>query len=484
MFNNYRREVELNVVEDLIQGRVFEHWLNFLVSDKLRECELDYKDYFKKTLIYQNLMNVLVEDISMQCPVMETFDPRQDLSEKDIDYLKKELEHLDWVSTSIDIVKDLETKGDVFFQIYYDEKDGKHKFNKLESENMLDIIDNGKDPVKYIYRNERMVKSLDLDIVTYFRKKTEDLIIFTEGYYVIYRDTINLDLSSTEDKEIVLNSKEMGDMVPIIHLRGKKKRKYSEFSEIPCVSYIDSVLYTTTINTDIRTSNRSSGSPRMVVVNGELDFERSVLDAGGIIHIDTPEKLKEFSNTYLPETNVKYFEITNSLSSLRQEFISHLDYLYRVIGLIPPTLQEKMSTSDSSKAIAQFRTKQETKNKYYLNTIRKGFSKFFGLLLRDNNKKSKFKEVYLEIPEILVTSSVYDNLLLTAQKMSLGVNTLKDYLKEQGYSEKQIEDLMENQKEVMENLQIDVDTSEIEGTKVNEVESTGVDNRFKQNKSK
>lgn len=329
-----------------------------------------------------------------------------------------------------------------------------------------------------------MVKSLDLDNGTYFRKKTEDLIIFTEGYYVIYRDIINLDLSSTEDKEIVLNSKEMGDMIPIIHLRGKKKRKYSEFSEIPCVSYIDSVLYTTTINTDIRTSNRSSGSPRMVVVNGELDFERSVLDAGGIIHIDTPEKLKEFSNTYLPETNVKYFEITNSLSSLRQEFISHLDYLYRVIGLIPPTLQEKMSTSDSSKAIAQFRTKQETKNKYYLNTIRKGFSKFFGLLLRDNNKKSKFKEVYLEIPEILVTSSVYDNLLLTAQKMSLGVTTLKDYLKEQGYSEKQIEDLMENQKEVMENLQIDVDTPEIEGTKVNEAESTGVDNRFKQNKSK
>ena len=48
-----------------------------------------------------------------------------------------------------------------------------------------------------------------------------------------------------------------------------------------------------------------------------------------------------------------------------------------------------MSGSDSSKAIAQFRTKQEVKNKYYMSSIKKGFCEFFGLLLKDMDRRSK-----------------------------------------------------------------------------------------------
>lgn len=494
LFDTFERDVEINVLRDLTEGRAFTHWLNYKISKKAidENCNLDYKDYYQKNLIYFNFINMLVEDIAMQCPVMENFDPRQDLNDKEIKYLKEELENLDWVQTSIDIVKELELKGDSFYQIYYDSTEKKHKFTKLKSENMIDIIVD-KDDIKYIYRNKRIVKALDLEKSTYIRKDVEDIIIFTNGYYVEYLDVTNLDITSAESKNIVYNTREMGNMLPIIHIRGKEKREDSEFSKIPSVDYIDPNLDTNTVITDVRTSNRNAGSPRYVVINGELDLDKSVLDAGGLIHIDTPDRLKEFSSKNLPETNVKSFEITNSLSSLNKELTMYLDFLYRIVGLIPPTLQEKMSSSDSSKAIAQFRTKQEVKNKFYMTSIKKAFSEFFALILKDLNKKSKKEKVFLQIPKILVTSSIYDNLLLVAQEMSLGISTLKDYLKEQGYSEKQIKDIMDNQKEVLENSVIEKNTENntkdntddvLKNSKVDTDDSTKVDNKMKQSNKK
>ena len=498
LFDTFERDVEINVLRDLTEGRAFPHWINYKISKKAIDdnCNLDFKDYYRKNLIYFNFINMLVEDIAMQCPVMENFDPRQELTDKEIKYLKGELEDLDWVQTSIDIVKELELKGDSFYQIYYDEEDKKHKFTKLKSENMVDIIVEEED-TKYIYRNRRVVKSLDLEKSIYIRRDVEDIIIFTNGYYVEYLDVMNLDITSAKSKNIVYNTKEMGNMLPIIHIRGKDKREDSEFSKIPSVDYIDPNLDTNTVITDVRTSNRNAGSPRYVVINGELDLEKSVLDAGGLIHIDTPDRLKEFSSKNLPETNVKSFEITNSLSSLNKELVMYLDFLYRIVGLIPPTLQEKMSSSDSSKAIAQFRTKQEVKNKFYMTSIKKAFSEFFALMLKDMNKRSKRDKVFLQIPKILVTSSIYDNLLLVAQEMSLGISTLKDYLKEQGYSEKQIDEIMKNQKEVLENNVIgkntESDTTQnnnsksktddiLKNSKIDKDDSTKVDNKMKQNK--
>ena len=492
LFDTFERDVEINVLKDLTEGRAFPHWLNYKISKKAidEKCNLDYRDYYRKNLVYFNFINMLVEDIAMQCPVMENFDSRQELNDKEIKYLKEELENLDWVQTSIDIVKELELKGDSFYQIYYDNDEKKHKFTKLKSENMVDIIVD-KEDVKYIYRNKRIVKALDLEKSTYIRKDVEDIIIFTNGYYVEYLDVTNLDITSAESKNIVYNTKEMGNMLSIIHIKGKEKREDSEFSKIPSVDYIDSNLDTNTVITDVRTSNRNAGSPRYVVINGDLDLEKSVLDAGGLIHIDTPDRLKEFSSKNLPETNVKSFEITNSLSSLNKELTMYLDFLYRIVGLIPPTLQEKMSSSDSSKAIAQFRTKQEVKNKFYMTSIKKAFSEFFALILKDFNKRSKKDKVFLQIPKILVTSSIYDNLLLVAQEMSLGISTLKDYLKEQGYSEKQIKNIMNNQKEVLENNIIEKDLKDntrnniddvLKNSKIDEDDNTKVDNRMKQNK--
>lgn len=494
IFDTIDRDIEINVIKDLIEGRAFEHWFRYKVSKKAQnDCNLDYKDQYQKAFIYVNFIKMLVEDIAMQCPVMDNFDPKQELKDKEIKYLKEELEDIDWISVSIDIIKELELKGDCFYQIYYDETLKKHRFVKLKSEDMIDIIIDG-DTTKYIYRNKRVEKSLDIEKSIYTRKEVEDLIIFTNGYYVEYLDVTGLDINSSKEKRVVTNTKEMGNMLPIIHISGKYKREDSEFSEIPSVDYIDPTFDTNTVITDIRSSNRNAGSPRWVVINGNLDLDRSVLDAGGIIHIDTPDSLKNFHSSYLPETNVKSFEITNSLSSLSKELIFYLDFLYRIVGLIPPTLQEKMSGSDSSKVLAQFRTKQEVKNKYYMSSIKKGFCEFFALLLKDLDKRSKRDKIFLQIPKILVTSSVYDNLLLVAQEIGLGLTTMKDYLKEQGFSEKQIEEIMNNQKDILENSTVetvsnststqtvssnDTDIIDENSTVDTKLDNSGVDNRFK-----
>lgn len=492
IYNVTKKEIEIYVIKDFLEGRVFEHWFKFMVSKKAQECDfLDLKDYYMKSLVYLNLMNTLVEDIATMCPIMENFDNRQNLSDKEIAYLKEEMENIDWHSVSIDIVKELETKGDVFYQIYYDKKLKKHRFLKLKSENMLDIIPaTDTEPMYYIYRDRQIKRTLENDVIK--DKYTDNIIIFTEGYYKIFYDVTSLDITGAKN-EVVFNTKEMGDMIPLIHVKGKTKREDSEFSKIPCVDYIDSILYISTQYTDLRTSNRNAGMPRIVAINAQLDRENSVLDAGGIISFYTPKEVINTSSRFLPESNVKSFEITNSLSSVKQEKDDHIDTLYRIVGLIPPSIQAKMSTSDSSKAIAQFRIKQEVKNKHYLKAIRNSFSEFFSLLLMDKFKnKKKRDKIYLQIPDILVTSGVYDELLLTAQKINLGLTNIKNHLKDNGYSDESINELLKNSREVMENNII-----EKPNTTDNKIEteikvedesnladnSSGVDNRLKKSKN-
>lgn len=494
MYDVTKKEIEINVIKDFLNGRILEHWFKFVISEDVNKCGFDLEDIYRKSLVYINLMSNIVEDISTMCPIMNTFDSRQNLSSKEIKYLKDELDELEWDSLSIDIVKELETKGDCFYYIYFDTEVKKHRLKKLKTENMVDIIkehynDEGEYvPRHYIYRDRKKVRSLDKanKIIDNFM---DDIIVFTEGYCKRFKNVVNFNLSNAE-YELILNTPEMGNMIPIIHIKGKEKREDSEFSKIPCVDYIDPILYISTIHTDIRSANRNAGSPRMVVMNGDLDLERSVLDAGGVIHINTPKDIIQLSSRFLPNSEVKYFEITNSLSSMKQELEHHLDSLYRIAGLIPPSLQVRMSTSDSSKAIAQFRTKQETKNKFYMTSIKNSFAEFFALLLKDNSKKNKKRDkVYLQLPKILVTSSVYDELLLTAQEMSLGIITLKDYLKERGYTEEQINSIMKNAREVLENSNLDTSKTNTSINVENEIEensnmndnTNGVDNRLKKN---
>ena len=111
------------------------------------------------------------------------------------------------------------------------------------------------------------------------------------------------------------------------------------------------------------------------------------------------------------------------------------------------------------------------------------------------SKKSKKDKVFLQIPKILVTSNVYDNLLLVAQEISLGLTTMKDYLKSQGYNEEQINNILENKKDIIEKTMIEdksqnnlnnnkeaeklIKDNDNNNSKIDNSTKTGVDNRLK-----
>ena len=110
-----------------------------------------------------------------------------------------------------------------------------------------------------------------------------------------------------------------------------------------------------------------------------------------------------------------------------------------------PRLEERMGASDSSKAIAQFRIKQEAKNRKYLENVIESFSYFFGLLLRHNYGLDNldYEKVYLEVPNIVVNSSIFDELTFETQKISIGMSSIANELRRQGLTPDQIDAHME-----------------------------------------
>ena len=194
--------------------------------------------------------------------------------------------------------------------------------------------------------------------------------------------------------------------------------------------------------------------------------------------------LKNYTTAVQPEIMIKSIEITNSLSSLKQELEYVSDWLHRAVGLIPPTLQVRMSSSDSSKAIAQFRIKQEVKNKKYMQNVRDSFSSFFMLKLKENFKKVKVENVYLEIPKLLTTTSAFDKNLLIAQEMGMGMTTINNELQKQGLNEQEIKKHLENvTNEVYQASGKDVSVTQSvsqDNNNLSSTEVTQVDNKVKQ----
>lgn len=127
------------------------------------------------------------------------------------------------------------------------------------------------------------------------------------------------------------------------------------FSKVPASEYIDPILYLMVIDTDRRATNRQAGFPRIFVVNGEID-DNSSFDAGGVVYVNS---LKDYTTAVQPEIMIKSIEITNSLSSLKQELEYVSDWLHRAVGLIILLCKLECPVQISSKAIAQFRIKNK-----------------------------------------------------------------------------------------------------------------------------
>ena len=85
------RSSQIDVIQDYLQGNVFEWWYQFFVSTPKENC-IDTKNTFEKQLIYLDYMTSIVDTISLMCPIPTSFEKSNGLSDsmskKLIDKLK------------------------------------------------------------------------------------------------------------------------------------------------------------------------------------------------------------------------------------------------------------------------------------------------------------------------------------------------------------------------------------------------------------
>jgi len=134
-------------------------------------------------------------------------------------------------------------------------------------------------------------------------------------------------------------------------------------------------------------------------------------------------------------------EINNDLQSIKDEIYDAVTDLYKKVCLMREGLEEKLGSSDSSRNISQLRLGLEQKNKKYYTNISVGFETYIKVVLQESKvlkKKDMKKFISFKVEDILVNNSLFDSLLLTAQKRALGYSTLDSELKEAGMTDAEI----------------------------------------------
>lgn len=399
-------------------------------------------------------MTSIVDTIALMCPIPTNFEKSNGLSDSMNKKLIDKLTEMKWKDIFQDIITSLETEGDKFFQICYDSEKKDYYLLSLESKYMVQIKKDSKGNKNLYYKYEKPMIETELDKQsgTFMDTSYTDTYIFTEGGYYFYSG-----INPSEDPKFISNTELMGNIIPIVHIPSlTASKEWLGFSNIPAVSYFDTLNVLITADTDRRLINRLAGYPRTYLIDGRINASTSSLDAGGYVDVRTREDANpnDLYNSKRVQAQVKQLEINNGMSSINEERKDIVDMLFNLAGLMRPRLEERMGASDSSKAIAQFRIKQEAKNKKYLENIRESMSVFFGLIVKNletstRNKYTKktsskinkaFKKIYLQVPSIVITTSVFDHISLLTQEMSIGVKSLREALREAGWSNAQIKE--------------------------------------------
>ena len=431
----------------MLEGDIFKWWYKFFVAQNPTGCIQESIDTYRKQLVYLSYMSMLTETIVLMCPYPDVWDITNDLSPEYETFLNSELKKMDWRNLFSQTIEALETEGDKFFQICLDESRNEFYLLPLDTINMEAIYldENNRYPEYYVYKRLRTLVTFDEETSYFNKRNVTDKFVFTKGGYIYY-DGENY---PNKSKGVYYKNPEiMGeDVIPIVRVKAlSEKKDHSGFSNIPAISYLDAMFVLVTTDTDRRLINRLVGYPRTFLIDGVIDVENSSLDAGGVISVKTDESANEGRfDSKIIQAQVKHLEITNGMSSLNTERNDILDILYSIVGVMRPRLEERMGASDSSKAIAQFRIKQEAKNRKYLENVIESFSYFFGLLLRHNYGLDNldYEKVYLEVPNIVVNSSIFDELTLETQKISIGMSSIANELRRQGLTPDQIDAHME-----------------------------------------
>ncbi len=430
------RQQELETIEKLRKGESYEAFKEKFIMDN--EIAPDDEE-LKKLYISYNFMDSVIKKIVAYCPDLKIPKTRSSKKRK---LIKDALNDIDWKGLQNENYDTLESCGDTFFEIYFDDEFDKiPKLRVLESKNMQRaLLDDYNRYHSYIYREwvEDLVPTYTDGGVREVSRR-ERIIVFQKGRKVVC-DPIydengfikkDKDGNYIYDKNIILNRDSYANAFPLIHIKGYKKQS-QEFSEIPASFYIDPALTLDQITSDLRQINRMLGYPMIMIIDGKLVFGSKRTPAG-VMGVKSTGDLDK-------QAQVRDVQISNKLDSIFNEFYIVRDDLFDKVGLINPTMQQKLNT-DSSRVIQQFNLPSENKIELYIDNTIKAMQLWFEILLKENDlyNPNTDKNLSFQKPKFIIKSSPFDELLYEQSEIKSTKKSRQEIYIENGDLDEEIE---------------------------------------------
>ena len=458
----------MQMIEDLRTGDGFKHYYRLAIdSENAQTPESEWRKMYRT----MNDMDTVVKKYISFCPNLDTFIPNKPFAKGNKERAKKQqklakraLKKIKWRLNINEVYDSLETKGDVFFYIYFESKDDKiPRLKYLEPRNMSDIIldDNG-EPMAYIYKEIVAKQVIDSRIgkaITVYQR--EVTWVFEKGKTTIidpmYEEKDGLWYSRLDDKGVqiydyqeIFNRASYEDDIAIIRIQSYKKFN-EKFSRIPASAYIDHCLALDGINSNISQINIMLGYPVTYIINGSVTGgERK---PSGFIYVESDSNPENLNSK--PEIVIS--QITNDLESLFRQKRAHEDALYDLCGLVNKTAQEKLGNTDSARVVATYEAPKKNKIELYVDNIIDPFQLYFKILFKENDLwNDEIDEgVSLYKPKHLSQISIFDEQLYDQNAINLGSKTKGELALQNGDD---IEDL-ENREQQQDNIEINNETA-------------------------
>lgn len=470
------RKKDIKKISDIRNGKnTFKY---YLTKSYIPEGSMDISDASKEKLFTDyRLLNKVIELFVSFCPDLTFSVPYEQKSKKKnfkkMDLIKTALNEINWSEMNHNIYDELESKGDVFFYIYFDEVARNDKFvipklKMLKSENMVNIVfDSANKPLAYIYKEDVYEEKIDyLQGTVTAENKKQAVFVFEKGKVSRAIQGENTDsgmMVQDKDGKMVIktikNKDSYKEFIPIIHIPSKKKQD-ERFSLIPASDYVDLCLQIAQIHSDIRQINRQMGYPRTVLL--DCIFTEGDGRIGGV---RVAKSINEDSDK---QGQVIDLQLKNGQDSTFKELENAIDNLYDTVGVTNPTLMLKVGSSDSSKVYQQANNRMEQKISLYVTNIIEAFKIYFKILFLENDVYDAKHDIGYSFkkPESMIKTSEYDNLLNLQLKLNTGISTLQEVLRDKGKTSDEIKEHIKELNEELLNVKNDISINQKEVEKI------------------
>lgn len=440
---------DIQIIDDCRNGRGFKHFYYKCLSSK---NTITNEETWRKMYSSMNDMDTVIKKFISFCPNLDVFIPAQATkrgnrvrAENQQKLMKKALKTIKWKVGINEVYDTLESKGDCFFYVYFnDENDKIPKLKYLDPSKMTDVLlDQNSQPSAYIYKDivaKQEIDSIGNIITNYTRPIT---LIFEKGRTLIidpvyaqdsitsgWKPLLNEDGTPQYGTKELKNRPSYIDEIAIVRFQSYKKFN-EKFSRIPASSYIDHCLSLDIENSNIEIINKMLGFPVTYIIGGEIiDGERM---PSGFIYVD---KIEEASNPTAPLPQVVIGQITNGLESIFKQIRRREDSLYDACGLVNKTAQEKLGNTDSARVVATYEAPKKNKIELYVDNILEGMELYTKIVLKENNLYDEEIDYGITLfkPKHLSQGSIFDEQLYDQNAIGLGSKTKEELALQNGDS--------------------------------------------------